>query len=196
MNDTDLKKNKKVILAFFGESGVGKDKIIEYLSLKHPEGHRIIPCTTRPKRDYEDYDKDYHFLTEAGFKNTSMLEFTTFRNWKYGTKAEDIEENIINYGIFNIGAINQLRDFHDSIIVIPVRVEAEGRTRLMRALEREARPDCYEICRRYLADSEDYKDIPFKYISLKNNINNQLPEWEIEALWATVINLQALDFIL
>lgn len=196
MNDTDLKKNKKIIIAFFGESGAGKDSIIRYLSRKHPEGHRIISCTTRPPRKYEHFDEDYHFLTKEGFKQIKLLEYTTFRDWSYGTAEEEIEEDKINYGVFNIGAINQLRDFHDSIIVIPVRVEAEGRTRLMRALEREPQPDCYEICRRYLADLEDYKDIPFKYLSLKNNIGNQLPEWKIEAIWATAVNLQALDFII
>ena len=50
MSDMDLKKNKKIIIAFFGESGAGKDSIIHYLSRKHPEGHRIISCTTEQQK--------------------------------------------------------------------------------------------------------------------------------------------------
>ena len=45
--------NKIKLLALFGESGVGKSTIQHWLVNNLPNTHKIIPCTSRPPRDYE-----------------------------------------------------------------------------------------------------------------------------------------------
>ena len=62
--------------------------------------------------------------------------------------------------------------FKDKIDVLPIKIEAGQKTRLMRALQREANPNCSEICRRFLADEKDFHCIPFDYEVFDNNANN------------------------
>ena len=52
--------------------------------------------------------------------------------------------------------------------VHPVYVQVSDKTRLMRALNREEAPDCYEICRRFLTDEADFQDIDFPYTVFNN----------------------------
>lgn len=202
MKDMDLKItiNKKVIVAFFGKSGSGKDSIVRYLSQLYPESNKIIPFTTRPRRSYEVEGKDYFFTTEANFckmvKEKKMVGISLFnKNWHYGANIDTIANDKINYGIFNIAAIEQMKS-DARLLIIPVEVVADDKRRLMRALEREEKPDCYEICRRYLSDYSDYQEIPFSYLIIENNIENNLPKAALKELWTTVNNLQTLDFII
>ena len=177
-------KKKIKIIALFGQSGSGKDTLAKYLTNNVSETHPIISCTTRPKRDYEKDGIDYHFLTEAEFTekvlDTSMLEATSFRNWFYGTPIESLDENKINIGVFNIQGIeNLLKD--DRLEVLPVFVACEDKLRLQRCLNRESNPDCEEICRRFLTDTQDFEVIPFEYHIFYNGAKIK-PEWIVTDL--------------
>ena len=57
----------KRIVALFGPSGCGKDTIKKSILDNNPRWNNIIPCTTRPKREGEQEDINYHFLTEEQF---------------------------------------------------------------------------------------------------------------------------------
>lgn len=46
----------------------------------------------------------------------------------------------------------------------------------MRSLNREANPDCAEICRRFATDEADFADIDFEYTVYNNESNDNLPE--------------------
>lgn len=154
--------NKYKIIALFGPSGVGKDAIQNRIASSYEDMHKIISCTTRPKRDYEVEGQDYFFLEPIQFAQKvldgSMLEATSFRAWMYGTPIDALDKDKINIGVFNIAGIECLLE-DSRLEVIPVYVEVSPKTRLMRALSREQNPDCHEVCRRFLADEQDFAKI-------------------------------------
>lgn len=80
--------NKIKIIALFGESASGKDTIQKWVATNY-DVNSIISCTTRPKRENERNEVDYHFLSVDDFTKTllkgEMLEATDFRGWFYGT---------------------------------------------------------------------------------------------------------------
>lgn len=154
--------NKYKIIALFGPSGVGKDAIQNRIASSYEDMHKIISCTTRPKRDYEIEGQDYFFLEPIQFAQKvldgSMLEATSFRAWMYGTPIDALDKDKINIGVFNIAGIECLLE-DSRLEVVPVYVEVSPKTRLMRALSREQNPDCHEVCRRFLADEKDFAKI-------------------------------------
>ena len=180
------------IIALFGASGSGKDTLSKILA-KQDNINEIISNTTRPKRDYEQDGIDYHFLTEAEFTKKilkgDMLEATSFRNWFYGTSIDSLKEDKINVGVFNIQGVEcLLKD--ERLEVYPILIACEDKLRLQRCLDREANPDCEEICRRFLADLKDFEDIPFEY-NIHYNGAKVEPSWIIQDL----INLNILNKI-
>ena len=98
---------KYKLIVFMGESGCGKDCAASYLCSRYPEVfHRVIPHTTRPRRDGERDGVDYHFIdigTFAGYVlEGTMLEATCFNeDWYYGTNIESFDSSKINIAIIN-----------------------------------------------------------------------------------------------
>lgn len=160
------------IIAIIGQSGCGKDTVLNETVTRHPDVcSRIINCTTRPMRDYEKDGVDYHFMPVSGFTrevlNGNMLEATEYNDWFYGTDINALTPNKINIGIFSPAAVEAL--LQDSRLDVDVvRVVTANKTRLKRALNREDVPDCAEICRRYLADEKDFADLDFDYWIVEN----------------------------
>lgn len=177
------------VVALFGPSSAGKDTLAKHLKeIDWDTGkfklNNVVSCTTRPPRDYEENGKDYFFITEKQFLirvlDGRMLEATCFRDWYYGTSMEQLEVNKINVGVFNIEGILNLME-NPMIDVYPIYVECDDKTRLMRSLLREENPDCEEICRRFLADKEDFKwlydeneEPPFEYKTAKSTAPRSL----------------------
>lgn len=162
------------IIAFFGESGAGKDTaltLIKELKLDIPVNY-IVSGTTRPPRDYETAGIDYHFYTNEEFAmkvlDGSMLEAVEFNNWFYGTSIDSLKEDSINFGVFNPAGIECLLE-DSRLVVLPVRVAATDKNRLLRVLNREDNPDCGEIIRRYTTDKKDFSNIPFEHYVINNN---------------------------
>lgn len=173
MNDLD-KKIK--IIALFGESASGKDTIQKLLTEEYPlTFNPIISCTTRPKRDNEEEGVDYYYLTNEQFAenvlNGKMLEATSFNDWFYGTRLQELNKDKINVGVFNIEGIECLLQ-DNRLEVYPVYIYAADKIRLLRSLSREKNPNCHEICRRFLADEKDFDDIDFTYITFNNNFDS------------------------
>lgn len=154
------------ILALFGKSASGKDNIQKWIVKNCPKINGIVSCTTRPPRSTEQHGVDYFFLSDEEFTKKvldgSMLEATSFREWFYGTALDQLDPEKINIGVFNISGIECLIT-DPRLQVVPVWVHANNKTRLIRSLSREQNPDCTEICRRFFADEEDFKDIDFEY---------------------------------
>lgn len=155
--------SKIKVVALFGKSGAGKDTVQRYLIDAYPNDAKgIVSCTTRPKRDYEQYGVDYHYLTTEKFAekvlNGEMLEATEFNDWFYGTSITELDPEKINVGVFNPTGVEAL--IGDSRLdVLPIEIIASDKTRLLRALNREDSPNCSEICRRFFADEEDFCDL-------------------------------------
>ena len=153
-------EKKYKIIALYGESGAGKDTIQNWLvTIFGHEAHKIISCTTRPPRDNEKNGEDYYFIDmelfgEKGLDG-SMLEATVFNQWGYGTPIDSLEEDKVNIGVFNIEGIECLLE-DPRLDVEVIYVSVPEKERLLRILNREEDPNCYEICRRFLADTKDF----------------------------------------
>ena len=166
-----MEKRYKII-DIIGQSGCGKDTVLNETVTRHPDiCARIINCTTRPMRDYEEDGVDYHFIPVSGFTrevlNGNMLEATEYNDWFYGTNINALTPNKINIGIFSPAAVEALLQ-DPRLDVDVVRVVTANKTRLQRSLNREDVPDCTEICRRYLADEKDFADLDFDYWVIEN----------------------------
>lgn len=163
--------NKYKVLALFGESGAGKDTLKDILAGRE-HLNKIVNTTTRPIREGEINGVSYHFISPAEFAanilNGDFIEATDFNDWFYGTSIKELKEDIVNIGVFNIYGIEcMLTD--PRLEVLPVYVKTSDKLRLLRALEREENPNCYEICRRFLADKKDFDNIPFEYKVVNND---------------------------
>lgn len=169
------------IIALFGEAGAGKDYILHQI-MKTNRGkenlHQIISCTTRPPREGEKDGVNYHFISLDEFFSfdnmAKWVEFTSFREWWYGTSIDHLVKDKINIGVFNIKGINSLLK-DDECQVVPIYIKACDKLRLIRQLNREANPNCQEICRRFQTDKEDFKKIIFPYQIIENNTNEIQP---------------------
>ena len=169
--------NKYKLVALFGKSGAGKDTIQNWMVSNLQDTHKLISYTTRPPRDNEVDNQDYHFISVKEFnymkEKNLFLETTEFRGWYYGTSIESLNENKINIGVFNpSGVKNILDNFQNQILVFPIEIWAPNKSRLIRSLARENNPDCLEICRRFLADEEDFSNINFYSIKYPNYDDN------------------------
>ena len=160
------------IFCVMGKSASGKDtiynKILQDDSLMLS---RIIPYTTRPIRDGETQDKDYHFCNEEDVKRLSeqgsiieLREYNTvYGVWKYFTvNDDDIDLRCKSYlTVGTLESYTKIRDYFGSDRVLPIYVEVEDGDRLIRAIHREKGqqvPKYEEMCRRFLADEEDFSE--------------------------------------
>ncbi len=144
------------VYAIIGKAGSGKDYVLKKV-LKNIDAHGIVSCTTRPPREGEVEGKDYHFVSSAYFRNNhdKFLEYQPFNGWWYGTRYEDLSEEKINIGVFNLdGLYDLIRSEVDRVRVIYLL--ADDKTRLIRQLQREENPNIQEIFRRYEADELDF----------------------------------------
>ena len=167
------------ILAIIGKAGSGKNTILNYFLedqlAKDDRCHIIVPFTTRPARPGELDGRDYHFfqegevapLIEAG----EVAQCVYFREWLYGYLWDELQEGVLNIGVFNPDAVFDLLDY-DSINMTVVYITAPGKDRLLRQLNREDDPDVNEIVRRYQADEEDFRFNRLKHIPHLIPINN------------------------
>lgn len=174
------------IIALIGESGCGKDSLMQgVLSAAPNKFHEIISCTTRPPREREIDGKNYFFLSNTEFaakvQNGKMLEYTEFNSWHYGTMKEALSAEKVNIGVFNPAGIYTLMERSDIELII-VRVYTKAKERLLRQLNREESPDIDEIIRRYTADKNDF-DIfsayDFKNITCLSLSNNNLEDYPL-----------------
>ena len=171
------------IIAIMGKSGSGKDTIVHKLVEKYPNDfNEIISCTTRPIREGEAEGVNYFYLTDQEFNNKvvsgDMLESTEFNNWYYGTSLKSLDKFKTNIGVFNPDGVRALIR-NENIDLIIFQIICDDKTRLLRQLNREEHPDTDEIVRRYGTDKEDFKNLEFNTIKIKNDDGSNIDR-EIE----------------
>ena len=168
------------LIAIYGPSGCGKDTIKRAILKKDKVlFNNIIGATTRPKREKEINGKDYYFMSNEEFTenilNCNMMEAASFNGWFYGTLRTSLILNKINIGIFNMEALQTLLEDYEELNILPVWISVNDKERLIRTLNREKNPNCTEICRRFIADYNDYYIIP-NSISVDNNEKGKVSE--------------------
>lgn len=164
------------IFCIMGKSGTGKDTLYKMLL---GDGdlpfERLVPCTTRPIRYGEENGREYHFYTVEGFHALEqagrVIESRCYKTvhgpWYYFT-ADDGQIDLENHSTLLIGTLESylaLRSYYGADRVVPVYVEVEDGERLQRALNRERAeeqaervPKYKELCRRFLADCDDFSE--------------------------------------
>lgn len=182
--------NKIKIIALFGASASGKDTIQKWVTANYENVNSIISCTTRPKRNYEENQIDYHFISLEEFTKYllegQMVEATDFRGWFYGTPFWALDPEDVNIGVFNIAGIEALLQ-DNRLEVFPIYVNASDKVRLLRSLNREEEPDCDEICGRFQTDKKDFDFIDFPHVVINNN-GPGLNEEALRTIFDNVIN--------
>lgn len=178
MQEKDKKKKYKLI-ALCGKSAVGKDTILNEVvgdDDKSEFFHKIVSVTTRPKRKSEVNGVDYYFVDDSDIPNLRLLELEHFNGWAYGTMQAELEEDRINLGIFTPRGIAQLAAT-GLVELTVVIVESDADIRLSRSLLRSFGEQVLEMCRRNIADAEDFspkvldkmrEEYP-KVVTIKNN---------------------------
>ena len=156
------------IYCLMGKSASGKDTIYNrLLAMERLHLRRVVPYTTRPMRSGETDGQTYVFCTEqqvADFEAAGkIIELRAYGIWKYFT-ADDGQICLAESDYLMIGtleAYEQIRDYFGMDKVCPVYVEVDDGLRLQRALDRERaqdQPKYAEMCRRFLADEEDFSE--------------------------------------
>ena len=159
------------IFYIMGKSSSGKDSFFKEIRKRIPELKEIILYTTRPIREGETDGVEYHFVGEEELdrldKEGRVIELRAYNTvhgvWKYFT-ADDGQIDLEKYDYIVIGTLESyeaMRKSYGEEAVVPIYVEVEDGIRLSRALEREkeqAYPKYAELCRRFLADSEDFSE--------------------------------------
>ncbi len=160
------------IFIVMGKSATGKDTIYKRL-LEHDElkVQTVVMYTTRPIRVSENEGVEYHFVDEGKLDKLKdenrIIEHRSYNTihgeWHYFTVNDgqiDIErQDYIMHG--TLYSYGQIRDYFGSDNVIPIYIEVEDGKRLIRAILREQKqkePKYAEVCRRFLADDEDFSE--------------------------------------
>ena len=94
MFDKNIQEN---IFVISGPSGVGKDTIMEEISLNNSKIHIAITATTRPPRSNEANGINHFFYTTSDFKklinNNNLLEWAFVYNNYYGVPKSEIYDH-------------------------------------------------------------------------------------------------------
>lgn len=169
-----------------GKSASGKDSI--YKKLMERSGNRfrtIVPYTTRPIRSGETEGVEYHFVSVPRFQEMDaegkVIEFrcyhTVYGDWYYFTANDgQIDLSTFDYLlIMTPEGYASLKKHFGEDAVCPIYIYVESGLRLSRAVERErrqAQPKYAELCRRFLADEEDFSEEHLKEIGVCRYFEN------------------------
>lgn len=179
------------IFYLMGKSSSGKDTIYKELLKKDKlDLKSIVLYTTRPIRAGEEDGVHYHFVQEERLeeflksgKVIELREYNTFHGiWKYFT-VDDGQIDLEREDYLIIGTIEsytKTAQYFGRDNVIPLMIELDDGARLQRALERERSqkvPRYEEMCRRFLADAEDFSKEKKREAEIEREfINNDLAE--------------------
>lgn len=175
------------IVYLMGKSSTGKDTIYKRLQAeKCFELIKIIPYTTRPIRIKEKNGGEYFFTDDKGFKalekSGKVIEHREYRTrhglWRYFTvddgQIDLTEKNYICIG--TLESYESLRLYFGEEKMVPVLIELDDGIRLQRALDREKKqqvPRYEEMCRRFLADSEDFAEDKVQHAGITRRFCNE-----------------------
>ncbi len=159
------------IFYIMGKSASGKDKIHEILLADRSLGLTdLILYTTRPIRSGETDGQNYHFVDEAAlaaFRAAGkVIEERTYQTiagpWTYCTVDEGLDLAHMDYlAIGTLVSYKKLRTYYGADRVLPLYISVSDENLLTRAMKREKKqetPRYHEMCRRFLADSEDFSE--------------------------------------
>ena len=159
------------LYCILGKSASGKDTVYGRLSGDQDLNlKQVVTYTTRPKRSGETEGKEYHFTDEKQLSRfraegriiEERVYHTVHGDWYYFT-ADDGSVSKDNGSSYIMVATPEayagIRAAFGDDFVVPIYICVDDGVRLTRALLREQAQDTpryAEMCRRYLADEEDF----------------------------------------
>lgn len=172
-----------------GKSASGKDTIYKQLHDRMPELRTVRMYTTRPIRDGETNGVEYFFVDQAFLKtcsrNGTLIECRTYDTvhgpWSYFTV--DDGQIDLQHGCYlvmgTLESYEKLRRFYGKEAMVPIYIRVDDGVRLKRALKREMQQDTpryKEMCRRFLADEEDFKQENLDRCGIERQYDNEVLE--------------------
>ena len=174
-----------------GKSSTGKDTIYrEVISRTDLDLNPLVMYTTRPIRKGETDGKEYYFVDENVLneleKEGRVIEKRAYHTihgiWTYFT-VDDEHADLNRKDYLAIGTLEsylKLKAYFGEQAMVPLYVEVDDGLRLSRALERERKqtePKYAEMCRRFLADCEDFTEEKIAEAGIVRRFsNNSTPE--------------------
>lgn len=174
------------IYCIMGKSSSGKDTIFKLLLAREDlQLNRIVSYTTRPIRSNEKPGEEYNYVSieekDKLLEDGKVIEIrkydTVHGPWFYFT-VDDGKIDLENNDYLVIGTVEsftKIRDYYGDDVVLPIYIEVDDGLRLSRALERErqqASPKYEEMCRRFLADQQDFSKEKLTAARVSNLFNN------------------------
>lgn len=173
------------IYYIMGKSSSGKDTMFREIKKRLPWLRTVTLYTTRPMREGEKNGEEYFFVPEETLESyrqkEKVIELRTYNTihgpWKYAT-IDDGQVALEEADYLMIGTLESyigVRAYYGTENVIPIYLEVEDGERLFRALGRErtqAVPRYAELCRRFLADTEDFSEERLEKAEITRRYNN------------------------
>ena len=189
------------IYYLMGKSASGKDTIYRELLKKCPRLRRVVLYTTRPMRDGECEGREYYFANpktlEAFEKQGKIIEMRTYQTvcgpWSYAT-ADDGRICLEEADYLAIGTLEsyeKLREYYGEDVVKPLYVTVDDGVRLERALAREKtqkKPNYAELCRRFLADEEDFAQEKLERLGIQSSFVNETLDKCVDEILSAIQN--------
>ncbi|EGG80280.1 hypothetical protein HMPREF9477_02026 [Lachnospiraceae bacterium 2_1_46FAA] len=174
------------IFYVMGKSSSGKDTIFKKIQERLPELKTIVLYTTRPIREGEKDGVEYYFVGDKELemfqREGKIIELRSYNTvhgkWNYFTVADNqiqLEES--SYLVIGtLVSYEKMKEYFGGENLVPVYIEVEDGERLARAVERERKqesPKYAELCRRFLADTEDFSEENLKKQGIKRRFYNE-----------------------
>lgn len=173
------------ICYIMGKSASGKDSVFKELRKRFPAYKEIVPYTTRPIREGETDGVEYHFVDDRRLleleREGRVIERRDYQTkhgvWRYFT-VDDGQVDLHGNNYLVIGTLEsygKMKEHFGDGAMVPVYVEVEDGERLLRALARERvqkEPKYAEMCRRFLADEEDFSEEKLKRAEIGRKFKN------------------------
>lgn len=174
------------IYYIMGKSSSGKDTIFKELIQKIPGIRTVTLYTTRPVREGEQNGVEYYFVGEEELEqyvlSGKVIEMRTYNTvhgpWKYAT-IDDGQILLSDADYLMIGTLESYEKmcaYYGRENMVPLYIEVEDGERLFRAVKREQKqkePKYAEVCRRFLADTEDFSEENLRKAGITKRYNNE-----------------------
>lgn len=192
------------IFVLMGKSATGKDTVFKRLiGMKELGLHTVVGYTTRPIRRGEADGREYFFvsvekwqeLQQEGKVIESRTYHTVVGDWHYFT-ADDGQIDVTKQDYLFISTLSgyeQLKKFYGAEVVLPLYIEVEDDQRLWRSIcreRRQAKPNYDEVCRRFLADQQDFGEEELARVGISERYKNADLEECVKTVAEDIINLK------
>jgi len=182
---------RPLLIVISGPSGVGKDAVLTKMKkLGYPLEY-VITVTTRPQRDKERNNVDYHFISTEKFQEMAeRKEFleraNVYGNW-YGVPKEPIKQAldkrqdiIVKVDIQGAATIKKILPQAVFIFLVPPSMEE-----LVLRLKQRHTESAFDLALRTKTAEEEMKQLPlFDYVVVNRQNEIDLAVSDIKAIIA------------